>query len=229
MTYLRLNYASLLPAMVWAGALLAWPLSAQDGPAQQPGRRYAFDEVEPDVEEFDTDPGLTVTIEDGEVRVAGTTADRNWRGYGILLPIEDKGGALEVSGKFRLAKRRASGLVCLGLETERVGVFFLIFEWHQKKTAYWIQQSYLSIKSKLENGQVALPPNWNEETDFNTLKVRLHPSRMLAECLVNDIPIDIVKFDEAIGRLLSVKLVFQTPVEGREFDIRFDDLAVVAQ
>ena len=29
-----------------------------------------------------------------------------------------------------------------------------------------------------------------------------------------------------IGRLLSLRLQFQTPVKGREFDIRFDDVIV---
>ena len=229
MAWSPMSFASLLPVAVCAGLLTAWSVLAQDGPEQRPGVHYSFDKEEPDVEEFDTDPGLAVTIEEGEVRVAGTTSDRNWRGDGIALSVEDKGGAAEVSGKFRLAKRRASGLVCLGLETERVGVLFLIFEWHPKKTAYWIQPSSLSIKSKLENGRGALPPIWNEETDFNTLKVRLHPSRLSAEFLVNDTRIDALRLDEELGKVLSVRLVLQTPAQDREFDIRFDDLVVVFQ
>ena len=222
MAYLPTKYPTWLAAAGCAGVLAVCPLVAQE----QAAVCCRFDGEEPGVEEVDTDPGLAVTVEDGEVRVAGTTADRNWRGDGIRLPFEDKGGAVQVSGKFRLAKRRASGLVCLGLETQRAGIFFLIFEWHPKRTVYRIQRSYLTIKSKVENGREAIPPNWNEESEYNTLNVRLDAGRKMAEFSVNDAGVDRVRFDEEVGKLLSVKLVLQTPAEGREFDVRFDDLSV---
>ena len=196
-------------------------------PAKDAPRRIhcRFDKAG-ECDEFDNDPGMAVTVQDGEVRVTGRTTDKEWKGDGVALTFDDPGGGVDISGKFRLAKRGASGLVCLCVETERAGALVLLFEWHPHRTVYGIQCRWLKLENELENGRGFLPPNWNEETKFNALRISICPSRAAVAFCVNDSLIDRVVFGEPVGRLLSLRLQFQTPAQGREFDIRFDDVIV---
>ena len=186
---------------------------------------YRFDSDE-GLEFEKGDEGLAIGVENGELRVWGETTDTGWSGDGVLVPVEDRGGALEASGEFRLAKRESSGLVFLGVEAEEAGHMILIFEWHPRKNVYWIQRAYLGVGSELTKGRRRVPAFGNEDDEFNSLRIRVRNNRKDVDFYVNDVLIDTLRLEEKVGRIFRARLEFQTPRDGKEYDIRFDELTI---
>ena len=175
-----------------------------------------------------TDEGLAIDVQDGELRIWGTPTNTSWKGEAVFAPVEDRGGAVEASAKFRLAKREASGLVFLALVGEKAGHMILIFEWHGGGGSYYIQRRYLNIRGELVKGRRSIPAFGNEDAEFNLLRIRVQSNRKDVDFYANDVHIDTLRFDEEVGRIDRAQIEFETPRRQKEYDIRFDDLTVKA-
>lgn len=190
---------------------------------------YSFD-TEEGIEKKVADAGLTRAVENGEFRIRGTTTDDSWAGDAVQVSLPGDAADLEVSGRFRLAQRERSGLVFLGIATEKAGPLILIYEWvdmgKRRWQTYWIQTRWLGMTNTLASGIRRHKAFGNEEADFQTLRIYVRKDHRNADFFANDDFIDTVAFSGEVGRLTSAGLEFQTPQRGAAYDIRFDDLTL---
>lgn len=188
--------------------------------------RHLTFEDDADIEIINRDKGLNASIENGEFRIYGITTDSEWKADAMKTHFVDNGGPLDISGAFRIENETANGLVFLGLSTEHGGSLILMYQWSGLVRLYQIQTRWYKIPATLLNDRTKLRARGNENETFNTLRIHIRPDRQHADFYVNDDYYDTVAFEESFGKVRSAKLELQSPREGAEFDIRFDDLII---
>ncbi len=192
---------------------------------------YTFDSDE-GIEIVNGDKGLSVDIANGEVRIHGTTTDATWGPEAVKVAVIDDGGALDVSGKFRIQEREAHGLVFLEAETQNGGPLIYMYQWSpffkmsSALEAYQIQTRYYDIPAELISGVGSMRAPGDPENEFCSLRIHVREDHQTVDFYANGVFQDTVVFEESFGPIISAKMELQTPRKGKRFDIRFDDLAV---
>lgn len=226
-----LSKIAIIAMLLWVKADDSWRKRKGEVPPPpraveiENARHYTFDDEE-GIEKINGDRGLTVGVENGEFRIHGRTTDTTWGPDSVRVAVQDEGSAVDVSGRFRIEKRTSSGLVFIEAEAERAGSIILIFEWVPFFERYWIQRRWLKIPSTTVSGRLFLRRRGNEGEAFNTMRIHVRDDHRQVDFFVNDIFMDTVVFEENVGPVLRAKMEFQTPRQGAEYDIRFDDLVI---
>ena len=181
------------------------------------------------LEPYSTDKGLLVAAVNGELCISGETADAGWAGDGVIVPLTDRGGAFDARVNFRVAQAQAPGLLYFGIESENAGLLLVIFQWGSKGAGtgrYWIQPRWLKLDPKFEDNKSAIKGFGNEAEQYNTLRIHVHEDRTKVDFYANDSLVGTLLFSGEVGRILHGRLEFETPRQGKQYDVRFDDLIV---
>jgi len=234
-----LSKALIISMFIWIQQDRCWKVRVGEGPQQsdpaaitfQHQKIYTFDEDE-GVERINGDKGLSVDIESGEARIHGTTTDAEWGPESVKVVVIDNGSAVDVSGKFRIEERQASGLVFLEAETQNGGPLIHMFQWSPlfnvipALEAYQIQMRWFRIPAELVNGVGSIRVPGDPEKAFCSLRIHIREDHETVDFFANGVFQGTVVFEESFGPIVSAKMELQTPRKGHRFDVRFDDLTI---
>lgn len=202
------------------------PPKSEQTMSYQHEKLYTFDSDE-GLEKINVDKGLTVGVENGEFRIHGKTAGPAWKPDAVQVPVQENGGAVDISGRFRIAERTGSGLVFIQANTCNAGVIIYMYQWAwPAENAYEIQRRWLHLPSTLVSDHSALRRVGNEEEAFNTMRIHIREDHRHADLFVNETYQDTIVFTQNMGNVLSAKMEFQTCRKDCSYDIRFDDLRI---
>ena len=150
----------------------------------------------------------------------------------LELHADAAGGALDVSGKFRIQERAASGLVFIEAETQSGGPLIYMYQWSpgfkwlSSQEAYQIQTRWYHMPAELISGTRSMRAPGDPENEFCSLRIHVREDHQTVDFFANGVFQDTVVFEESFGPIISAKMELQTPRKGKRFDVRFDDLAI---
>jgi len=193
--------------------------------------RFDFDKGEIwNISLQETDPGLTWSVIDETGRFVGTTQDTEWIGNRIWLPVfEDTRTKIELSGDFKIAHSDDYQLVALWGMTDDGkigwGPLCVYFSGRKGEGSYLIQTDWLTLSSKLVQGKdINKRVSADASKDFHTMKIILDREVSEISYYIDDIPLGTIKVDGEIGPITKMMMDIETPDQGTELDIRYDNL-----
>ncbi|MFC1462936.1 hypothetical protein ACFLQU_04940 [Verrucomicrobiota bacterium] len=192
---------------------------------------YAFDSDE-GIETINRDPGLAVLVENGELRVHGKTTDKKWEPDAVQVAVTDAGGAVDVSGSFRIKKAEASGLVFIEAATRDGGPLIYMYQWLpvfgnvSALGTYQVQTHWFKIPADMVHGVHSMRRPEDPGKGPCTMRIHVHADHKTVDFYANGVFQDTVVFEKSFGPIVSAKMELQTPAKNKQFDVRFDDLRI---
>jgi len=190
---------------------------------------FAFEENDNDlVWVANTDPGLIWTIQNGEGRLAGVTADAAWMGnhFGFPIGIDIRAG-LEISGEFRIADQDGYHLVALwgppDMGASRICMFYQSQGRRPDDGHYVIQTRWMDAKTTRPE-RSTLPAFGDEAETFHKMRMVLDRTTRTIAYYVDDTLIGVVSYEGEIMPVTSVGMDLETPREGTTLDVRYDNV-----